>query len=174
LPAITGYDNIFSFSEIRGVAQPGSAPEWGSGGRRFKSDHPDIKFPCRSYGLPWILTVHSLSCYHASMLLSPKLTTYLVWIATILLVLQPVTSLAGEMAEQYRGNCCPGCEDDSDRNADRASEYACSCISCLTFDMALESSPSNHDIQISSTLLYEITFSPQALACTIFHPPIAI
>ena len=25
----------------RGVAQPGSAPEWGSGGRRFKSDHPD-------------------------------------------------------------------------------------------------------------------------------------
>ena len=27
----------------RGVAQPGSAPEWGSGGRRFKSDHPDQK-----------------------------------------------------------------------------------------------------------------------------------
>ena len=25
----------------RGVAQPGSAPEWGSGGRRFKSGHPD-------------------------------------------------------------------------------------------------------------------------------------
>ena len=25
----------------RGVAQPGSAPEWGSGGRRFKSSRPD-------------------------------------------------------------------------------------------------------------------------------------
>ncbi len=28
-------------SRPRGVAQPGSAPEWGSGGRRFKSGHPD-------------------------------------------------------------------------------------------------------------------------------------
>ena len=28
-------------SRPRGVAQPGSAPEWGSGGRRFKSSHPD-------------------------------------------------------------------------------------------------------------------------------------
>jgi hypothetical protein len=27
--------------ERRGVAQPGSAPEWGSGGRRFKSSRPD-------------------------------------------------------------------------------------------------------------------------------------
>ena len=26
---------------MRGVAQPGSAPEWGSGGRRFKSSRPD-------------------------------------------------------------------------------------------------------------------------------------
>ena len=25
----------------RGVAQPGSVPEWGSGGRRFKSSRPD-------------------------------------------------------------------------------------------------------------------------------------
>src|SRR5258708_38813860 len=25
----------------RGVAQPGSAPQWGCGGRRFKSSHPD-------------------------------------------------------------------------------------------------------------------------------------
>ena len=25
----------------RGVAQSGSAPEWGSGGRRFESGHPD-------------------------------------------------------------------------------------------------------------------------------------
>ena len=29
--------------ESRDVAQPGSAPEWGSGGRRFKSAHPDQK-----------------------------------------------------------------------------------------------------------------------------------
>ena len=32
------------FMEVRGkrgVAQPGSAPEWGSGGRRFKSSLPD-------------------------------------------------------------------------------------------------------------------------------------
>ena len=28
----------------RGVAQPGSAPEWGSGGRRFKSVHPDHRY----------------------------------------------------------------------------------------------------------------------------------
>ena len=27
--------------QTRGVAQPGSAPEWGSGGRRFKSSRPD-------------------------------------------------------------------------------------------------------------------------------------
>ena len=25
----------------RGVAQSGSAPQWGCGGRRFKSSHPD-------------------------------------------------------------------------------------------------------------------------------------
>ena len=25
----------------RGVAQPGSAPQWGCGGRRFKSSRPD-------------------------------------------------------------------------------------------------------------------------------------
>ena len=28
----------------RGVAQPGSAPEWGSGGRRFESGRPETKF----------------------------------------------------------------------------------------------------------------------------------
>ncbi len=28
----------------RGVAQPGSAPEWGSGGRRFESGRPDYGF----------------------------------------------------------------------------------------------------------------------------------
>ena len=29
---------------VRGVAQPGSALEWGSSGRRFKSAHPDHSF----------------------------------------------------------------------------------------------------------------------------------
>jgi hypothetical protein len=34
-----GYD---AFSNIgRDVAQPGSAPEWGSGGREFESPRPD-------------------------------------------------------------------------------------------------------------------------------------
>jgi len=29
---------------IRGVAQPGSVPAWGAGGRRFKSSRPDQIF----------------------------------------------------------------------------------------------------------------------------------
>ncbi len=33
---------LYSYNEShRGVAQLGSAPEWGSGGRRFESGHPD-------------------------------------------------------------------------------------------------------------------------------------
>ena len=41
------YGSIFirKAKKRRGVAQPGSAPEWGSGGRRFKSGHPDF---CKS------------------------------------------------------------------------------------------------------------------------------
>ena len=31
----------FSCQISRGVAQPGSAPQWGCGGRRFKSSRPD-------------------------------------------------------------------------------------------------------------------------------------
>ena len=31
--------------EYRGVAQPGSAPAWGAGGRWFKSTRPDIQLP---------------------------------------------------------------------------------------------------------------------------------
>lgn len=30
-----------SITSFRGVAQPGSARDWGSRGRRFKSGHPD-------------------------------------------------------------------------------------------------------------------------------------
>ena len=33
---------LFSY---RGVAQPGSAPAWGAGGRWFKSTRPDIQPP---------------------------------------------------------------------------------------------------------------------------------
>src|SRR5437762_3458791 len=32
---------MIEFSALRGVAQPGSAPALGAGGRRFKSSHPD-------------------------------------------------------------------------------------------------------------------------------------
>ncbi len=35
-------NSILPKTRRRGVAQPGSAPEWGSGGRRFKSAHPEI------------------------------------------------------------------------------------------------------------------------------------
>jgi hypothetical protein len=31
------------YLQRRGVAQPGSAPQWGCGGRRFKSSRPDQK-----------------------------------------------------------------------------------------------------------------------------------
>ena len=41
-------DNILA----RGVAQPGSAPEWGSGGRRFKSVHPDTQSVARRHQIP--------------------------------------------------------------------------------------------------------------------------
>ena len=34
-----------TYPQKRGVAQPGSAPEWGSGGRRFESVHPDSGQP---------------------------------------------------------------------------------------------------------------------------------
>ena len=30
--------------EVRDVAQPGSAPQWGCGGRKFESSHPDQIF----------------------------------------------------------------------------------------------------------------------------------
>jgi hypothetical protein len=47
-PGILGYDvrppgavNGLRHFLHRGVAQPGSAPPWGGGGRRFKSSRPD-------------------------------------------------------------------------------------------------------------------------------------
>ena len=40
------FKGVFQIQIGRGVAQSGSAPEWGSGGRRFESDRPDqIQFP---------------------------------------------------------------------------------------------------------------------------------
>lgn len=32
---------MLKYSSFLGVAQFGSVPEWGSGGRKFKSSHPD-------------------------------------------------------------------------------------------------------------------------------------
>jgi hypothetical protein len=34
-----------TMSDLRGVAQPGSAPAWGVGGRWFKSSRPDQIIP---------------------------------------------------------------------------------------------------------------------------------
>ena len=34
----------YDYGLRRGVAQPGSVPEWGSGGRWFKSSRPDQNF----------------------------------------------------------------------------------------------------------------------------------
>ena len=39
--AIKRFSKVRDRFPRRGVAQPGSAPEWGSGGRRFKSARPD-------------------------------------------------------------------------------------------------------------------------------------
>jgi hypothetical protein len=38
---LNGSNNEEEFSLKNGQNRPGSAPEWGSGGRRFKSAHPD-------------------------------------------------------------------------------------------------------------------------------------
>src|SRR5882672_4152785 len=35
---------VITFTQIRGVAQPGSAPALGAGSRRFKSSHPDHSY----------------------------------------------------------------------------------------------------------------------------------
>ncbi len=43
--------NVKHLEVNRGVAQPGSAPEWGSGGRRFESGHPDHELSLKSLSL---------------------------------------------------------------------------------------------------------------------------
>src|SRR6476661_2131230 len=40
-PGVTAESLPVYSNAQRGVAQPGSAPGWGPGGRRFKSSHPD-------------------------------------------------------------------------------------------------------------------------------------
>jgi hypothetical protein len=40
-PSFPQVFTLYSQTLIRGVAQPGSAPYWGCGGRRFKSSRPD-------------------------------------------------------------------------------------------------------------------------------------
>ena len=38
-----GWEAQLQSPAFRGVAQPGSVPAWGAGGRRFKSSRPDQK-----------------------------------------------------------------------------------------------------------------------------------
>ncbi len=44
--------HVTYFSTGRDVAQSGSAPEWGSGGRKFKSSHPDQLYQLYFNNLP--------------------------------------------------------------------------------------------------------------------------
>ena len=55
--------NLFKcwFKSIRDVAQPGSAPHWGCGGRRFKSGHPDQSL-CFVY---YLVSIPVNFCNHA-------------------------------------------------------------------------------------------------------------
>ncbi len=50
----------------RGVAQPGSVPEWGSGGRGFESLHPDRKQLVHTSDDPSLGTPNALLHIHAS------------------------------------------------------------------------------------------------------------
>ena len=49
VPSLDGVarPGVYSNSNFRGVAQPGSAPALGAGSRRFKSSHPDHPIPVR-------------------------------------------------------------------------------------------------------------------------------
>ena len=47
-----GRSQCLSRSQPRDVAQPGSAPAWGAGGRRFKSGHPDQSSSSKGSGRP--------------------------------------------------------------------------------------------------------------------------
>jgi hypothetical protein len=107
------------------------------------------------------------------MLSSAKLAAFLLWIAIMLLVLQPMTSVIVTQVGQSTLDCCPGCEDDGDRETDQTSDLTCSCIACSTFDMVLEGSSSTHDVHTSPASLFEMTLPLQSLGCSVFHPPIA-
>lgn len=48
--------NLNAISNL-GVAQFGSAPDWGSGGRKFKSCHPDQNPRENSRGFLYLLTI---------------------------------------------------------------------------------------------------------------------
>lgn len=57
-------------SAVRGVAQPGSAPAWGVGGRWFKSSRPDHPEPFNfSFLLPYLrVIINSNLCIKESRL----------------------------------------------------------------------------------------------------------
>ena len=44
----------------RGIAQPGSAPVWGTGGRRFKSGYPDHNVKANCSQLAFLLSKNPL------------------------------------------------------------------------------------------------------------------
>ncbi len=57
------YPGVARIFPHRGVAQPGSAPEWGSGGREFESRRPDLvrDGPVGSYGRAVFLIIIAVS-----------------------------------------------------------------------------------------------------------------
>jgi hypothetical protein len=65
--ALTGKNiAVKSATKIRDVAQSGSAPEWGSGGREFKSRRPDQFFDGKSSQESPVLLFHLKSISYLS------------------------------------------------------------------------------------------------------------
>jgi len=100
-----------------------------------------------------------------------KLAAFLLWIAAILLVIQPAALFAQDCSPG--GDCCPGRDENCDSNAGQTQETTCDCVSCLAPHMIIESTSLVHPTHTNCALPVEITLHPQALACSIFHPPIA-
>src|SRR5450432_2183115 len=82
----------------RGVAQPGSAPAWGAGGRRFKSSRPD------HYLFEWTQARHQEPCpcsYSSSMrnamniAISDELAQPVVWLYATKLNVRHTSCLRG-------------------------------------------------------------------------------
>jgi hypothetical protein len=99
-----------------------------------------------------------------------KLAAFFLWIAAILLVIQPVALFA--QACSPSGDCCPECDENGDGNPDQTQETTCDCVSCLAPIMMIESTSLVHPMHTNCASPIEITLHLQALACSIFHPPI--